>query len=87
MNELQKFASVHKDFLWWVPDITKVDESGIFEATLTHGTMEDKKELLSIIGEKAFKRNFRMITQGRRSQHLEPRTISYWKLYLSKDHA
>ena len=81
----QEFAQKNKHFLWWVPEIKDVDESGIVEATLTYGNMEDKKELLSIMGKRKFKQHFDTITHGRRRQNLEPRTISYWTIYLSKE--
>ena len=45
----QKFITEHPGFLWWVKDLESVDDSGIVEATLTYGTMEDKKELLTIM--------------------------------------
>jgi hypothetical protein len=80
----EQFAANHKHFLWWVKDIHTVDISGMVEATLTWGTIEDKKTLLHILGKSVFKKEFEHIKNGRRAQNLEPRTLSYWSIYLSK---
>jgi hypothetical protein len=83
MTKLQEFISDRPGFLWWVQDVSKIDDSAIVEATLTYGNMEEKKELLALMGHEKFKKEFENITHSRRAKNLEPRTISYWSRYLS----
>jgi len=56
----------------------------MIEATLTYGNMEDRKELMHILGKPRFKTIFESIANSRRAQNLEPRTLAYWSRYLSK---
>lgn len=78
------FRNKHKYFFWWIKDVSKIDSSAMLEATLTYGNMEERKELLSILGKPKFKEIFTELTQSRRAQNIEPRTLFYWKHYLSK---
>ena len=82
-NSPQEFITRHKTFLWWVKDVSVLHDDTILEATLTHGTMEDKKELLAIMGRSHFSEVFDKIISTRRRQNLEPRTVAYWSHYLS----
>ncbi len=83
----QSFIKKHPGFLWWVSDLDGLDDSAIVEATLTYGKMEEKKELIAILGHAQFQKEFDTIIHSRRALNLEPRTISYWSHYLSLHHA
>jgi hypothetical protein len=87
MKTPQTFIQQHPGFCWWVTDIQNLDDSAILEATLTYGHMEDRRELLEIMGTSRFSQEFRSIVGSRRAQNLEPRTIAYWTYYLSVHHA
>lgn len=86
-NENQTFVDFkkrHKHFFWWIKDVSKIDEASMIEATLTYGNMEERKELMNILGKANFRANFEALMKSRRAKNLEPRTLAYWSRYLSR---
>lgn len=79
---LQKFAQEHKQYWWWVPDVTKLSERSVIEGTLNFGQFEDKKQIIQLIGPAKVKKEFHeMVTMPR--SNIRPEVASYWTDYLN----
>ncbi len=83
---LASFLKKRKYLIWYVKDITKVNEASAVEAVLNYGNWDDVQQLIKILGIKKTAAIFRQKSTpdkfGR--QNYRPEIKHYFNLYFNK---
>lgn len=83
---IHDFIKKRKHLIWYVKDVTKLDEASIVEAVLNYGDWDDVQTLIKILGMNRVARIFREKSTpdkfGR--QNYRPEIKHYFQLYFQK---
>lgn len=78
---IKDFIKKRKYLVWYVKDVTKLNNESIVEATLNYGDWDDVQKLIKILGIKKVARIFRENAYRKRSNYL-PDIKHYFSLYF-----
>ena len=83
--EIKAFIRKKKDLFWYTPEDQKEDisEELLVEFILNYGTLDDVKELFSIMGIERVARVFNNV-QGRKKLNYYPEIYNYFSLLFQK---
>lgn len=80
---IKEFIKKRKYLVWYVKDVTKLNNEAIVEAVLNYGNWEDVKGLIKILGIKEVARIFKSQVERPRVNY-NPMTVNYFALYFQR---
>lgn len=86
MTDIQAFIQKKKSLFWAVPKEKKSDISNILlvETILNYGTLEDVRELISLLGLRQTAAIFFQSSQNRERHNYFPPVENYFRLYFQR---
>lgn len=82
---INEFIEKRKYLVWYVKDVTKLNNEAIVEAVLNYGNWEDVQGLIKILGIKKVARIFRAQTSPNRMRiNYHPKTAHFFNLYFNR---
>ena len=82
---IKEFIKTRRYLVWYVKDVTKLNNEAIVEAVLNYGNWDDVQRLIKILGIKKMARIFRTQTSpGRMRINYHPKTAHFFKLYFNR---
>ena len=82
---IKEFIKKRKYLVWYVKDVTKLNNEAIVEAVLNYGNWDDVQGLIKILGIKKVARIFRAQTSPDRMRiNYHPKTADVFKLYFNR---
>lgn len=82
---IKEFIKKRKYLVWYVKDVTKLNNEAIVEAVLNYGNWDDVQKLIKILGIKEVARIFRTQTAPSRMRiNYHPKTAHFFKLYFNR---
>lgn len=80
---IKEFIKKRKYLVWYVKDVTKLNNEAIVEAVLNYGNWEDVKGLIKLLGIKEVARIFKSQVERPRVNY-NPMTVNYFSLYFQR---
>lgn len=82
---IKEFIKKRKYLVWYVKDVTKLNNEAIVEAVLNYGNWDDVQKMIKILGIKEVARIFRAQTSPKRMRiNYHPKTAHFFKLYFNR---
>jgi len=83
MQTIQEFIKQRPYLVWYVKDVTKLNEESIVEHTLNYGNWQAVQELIKILGIKKTANIFKK-ESSQKTCNLRPEIKNYFQLYFNK---
>lgn len=86
MDVIHKFIVKRPYLVWYVKDLSKLDEASIVEHVLNYGDWDDVQEMIKILGMQKTAEIFRKKSAGDKfgRQNYRPEIKHYFNLYFNK---
>ena len=86
MENKEEYIEKHKDLFWSVGAAQrhKISETLLVETILNYGTLEDVRELISLLGLNQTAAIFYKATENRTRKNYFPEVENYFKLYFDR---
>lgn len=80
---IRDFIKKRRDLVWYVKDLSKLNDESIIEHILNYGDWKDVQEMFKIIGIKRVAEIFKKESNRKRSNY-RPEIKNYFQLYFNK---
>ena len=86
MKKIEEYIEERKDLFWSIHDSQKknISEAVLLETILNYGSLEDVRELISILGLKHTADIFYQTTENRIRKNYFPQVENFFKLYFDR---